>query len=280
MRRHPFRAGKTENIPRPSFRWFGELLVYVQKSRFPSDHFKDQKDHLFYYDCSNSPNRFFKRLFFFLKKEGVMKKTLLIFGLFLLFATEAKALSCPSGQYFVANASCGEIPDELGDRCVSCPDGCTSCSPIRFWTTCQAWDATNHQTIYSYTYDTTATCNACESGYELKSYSMSGYDGTTSTPFTGYDCKRKASSSPSCPANCSSCSSSSTCTACKSGYTLKNGQCVKPCPANCSKCDSSGSCTQCNGGYKLKNGACEAGSVISCPDDMRLSADGCCCIAG
>ena len=121
MHRHPFRAGKTENIPRPSFRWFGELLVYVQKSRFPSDHFKDQKDHLFYYDCSNSPNRFFKRLFFFLKKEGVMKKTLLIFGLFLLFATEAKALSCPSGQYFVAAAPCGEIPSKLDDRCVSCP---------------------------------------------------------------------------------------------------------------------------------------------------------------
>lgn len=207
-----------------------------------------------------TPRTAFSSGCFFLKKEGVMKKTLLIFGLFLLFATEAKALSCPSGQYFVAAAPCGELPDKLGDRCVSCPDGCTSCSPIRYWTTCQAWDAANYQTIYSHSYETTSTCDACESGYELKSYSMSGYDGTTSTPFTGYDCKRKASSSVTCPANCSSCSSSSTCTACKSGYTLKNGACVV-------KNSGSG-----NSG--------KTGTVISCPDDMRLSADGCCCIAG
>ena len=116
-----------------------------------------------------------------------MKKFLPIFGLFLLFATQANALSCGSGQYFVAGAACGENADfGLGDRCVSCPTGCQSCSPIRYWTTCQYWDKAKQEVIHSYTYDTTASCDACEAGYELKKYSMSSYDGNTSQSFTGY----------------------------------------------------------------------------------------------
>lgn len=255
MRRHPFRAGKTENIPRPSFRWFGELLVYVQKSRFPSDHFKDQKDHLFYYDCSNSPNRFFKRLFFFLKKEGVMKKTLLIFGLFLLFATEANALSCGSGEFLYVQdeaAGCdGSDACKAEEACHKCSNGCLTCHGFRLWNTSTQWEKT------WWVYGTSDSCDSCEIGYELKKSTTANYDGSSYTSIPYYSCERK---SVSCPANCSSCSSSSTCTACKSGYTLKNGACV----AKNSGSGDSG----------------KTGTVISCPDDMRLSADGCCCIAG
>lgn len=214
-----------------------------------------------------------------------MKKFLPIFGLFLLFATQANAPSCGSGQYFEAGAACGENADfGLGDRCVSCPTGCQSCSPIRYWTTCQYWDKAKQEVIHSYTYDTTASCDACEAGYELKKYSMSSYDGNTSQSFTGYKCERKTTASATCPANCSACSSSSTCTSCKSGYVLQNGRCVvKPaCPANCAECDDSGACLKCDGGYVLKNGACAVKpktQVAFCPPDKTLSADLCCCIS-
>ena len=206
-----------------------------------------------------------------------MKRFLLIFSLFLLFAAEAKALSCSSGQYYSAAYSCGDNSGFSAERCVSCPSGCSSCSVVRYWTTCQYWDKEKGE-IHSYANSTLGSCDSCNSGYELKKATTSSYDGSSYTSISYYSCERKTTASVTCPANCSACSSSSVCTACKSGYTLKNGKCVKPCPANCSECDSSGFCTQCNGGDKLKNGACEAGSVISCPDDMRLSADGCCCI--
>ena len=190
-----------------------------------------------------------------------MKKYLLMFGLFLLFASNAQALSCGPGTYLNVS-TCGSG----FEQCNLCPYGCSTCSGVSSTDSCQYWDQEQGKVIKTTATFTLGTCNSCDGGFELTRHA-NGF----------YSCERK---SITCPSNCSSCSSSSTCTACKSGYTLKNGQCVKPCPANCATCDSSGVCTKCNGGYKLKNGACEAGSVISCPDDMRLSADGCCCIAG
>ena len=88
-----------------------------------------------------------------------------------------------------------------------------------------------------------------------------------------------------CSANCQKCAVENgvyKCLVCRDSYTLTADKtsCVKQpaCPSNCSECNSSGVCTKCNNGYKLKNGTCEAGSVIFCPDDMKLSADGCCCM--
>ncbi len=200
-----------------------------------------------------------------------MKRFLLIFGLFLLFATQAKALSCGSGQFLYVKdeaAGCdGSDACKAQETCHWCGSGCLTCHGFRMWNTSTQWGKTWR------VYATSDSCDSCEAGYELKKkYST---DLVSGTKYEYYGCDRKTIT---CPSNCSSCSSSSTCTACKSGYTLKNGQCVKPCPANCAQCNSSGSCTKCNGGYKLKNGVCEAGSVISCPDDMKLSADGCCCM--
>ena len=195
----------------------------------------------------------FRRFFFCLKKEGAMKRFLLIFSLFLLFAAEAKALSCSSGQYYSAAYSCGDNSGFSAERCVSCPSGCSSCSGVRYWTTCQYWDKEKGE-IRSYTNSTLGSCDSCNSGYELKKATTSSYDGSSYTSISYYRCERETTASVTCPANCSACSSS-VCTACKSGYTLKNGKCVT-----------------------VDSG--KTGTVISCPDDMKLSADGCCCVAG
>ncbi len=187
-----------------------------------------------------------------------MKRFLWISGLFLLFTTQAKALSCGSGQYYAAAYSCGEKSDYSAERCVSCPTGCSSCSGVRYWGTCQYRDKEKDETVRSYANSTLGSCNSCEAGYELKKATTSSYDGSTSTSISYYKCERKTTASITCPSNCSACSSSSTCTACKSGYTLQNGKCV----AVDSGSGDSG----------------KTGTVISCPDDMKLSADGCCCM--
>ena len=206
-----------------------------------------------------------------------MKKYLLMFGLFLLFATEAKALSCPSGQFLYikdeAQGCDGSDACKKAEACHKCGSGCLTCHGIRLWTTSTQWEKT--WLVYS----TTDSCDSCEIGYELKKSTTSSYDGSTYTSIPYYSCERK---SVTCPANCSSCSSSSTCTVCNSGYTLKNGQCVKPCPANCSECDSSGACAKCADGYELKNGACAVKAkkqIAFCPPDKTLSDDLCCCIS-
>ncbi len=118
----------------------------------------------------------------------------------------------------------------------------------------------------------------CAAGYYNVGYNTADDVANCNNSTTGRATRQRCDP---CPSGCSSCSSSSTCTACEDGYTLQNGKCVEKvaCPANCAECSNSGTCTKCDSGYKLKNGACEAGSVISCPDDMRLSADGCCCVS-
>ncbi len=214
----------------------------------------------------------------FLKKGGrrVMKKFLLAFYLCLLFTTDATALSCSGLAKYVAYDS------EYGESCESCPTGCLSCNGnTLYWTrrTNSRWDTEKYMWVDDpkYVQSSTPSCDSCLNNYKLKRGTTSSFDGTASSSVSFYRCERETIT---CPSNCSSCPSSSICTACKSGYTLKNGSCVKPCPANCAECNSSGTCTKCNSGYKLKDGTCKVGSVISCPDDMKLSADGCCCIAG
>lgn len=204
-----------------------------------------------------------------------MKKILPIFGFILLFAAEAKALSCGSGQYLRTN-TCGEGTEE----CVSCPGGCSSCYGVSMESTCQYYDP-EAGVIHTTATVTSGSCNSCNSGYELKRYTTSDIHGNS---YDIYHCDRKTTDSVTCPVNCSACSSSSICTSCKSGYILQNGQCVvKPaCPSNCSECDDSGVCTKCESGYILKNGACAVKpktQVAFCPPDKTLSADLCCCIS-
>lgn len=87
-------------------------------------------------------------------------------------------------------------------------------------------------------------CDLCSTGYELQTdYIAAGtYHGRLS--WTSCEPVKTV-----CPANCSACSSSSVCTACGNGYTLSGGQCIE----------------------KIQ-------SVESCPQDMKLSSDGCCCL--
>ena len=55
---------------------------------------------------------------------------------------------------------------------------------------------------------------------------------------------------------------------------------------NCDQCNGTLVCSKCDSGYVLQDGKCvdaadssgKTGTVISCPDDMELSADGCCCL--
>ena len=220
-----------------------------------------------------------------------MKKFLSILCLSLTFAANAQAFTCydgfeldtdmygreicrysPNNQYGLTDYPiCNTVDSDVDMYWDMAAQKCVACHPTDYRCEVNAYyeDGTTltrtkkgcGEEFYGCRTCNRKGCTECSSGYTLTTYGKCVLD---------------------CPTNCSSCSSSSTCTACDYGYTLQNGQCVKKvaCPANCAQCDSSGSCTKCNSGYKLKNGACEAGSVISCPDDMKLSADGCCCIAG
>lgn len=78
------------------------------------------------------------------------------------------------------------------------------------------------------------------------------------------------------------------CWSCEDGYAPSlpdRRECVPCKDKNAEVCKDGGSTTVfCKTGYTLKEGVCKddnsqkLGSVISCPDDMRLSADGCCCL--
>lgn len=116
--------------------------------------------------------------------------------------------------------------------------------------------------------NTLCACTQCESGYTLKNGSCTKDD--------TLQCTTK-------PTGCAVMSSSCICTQCESGYTLSGGICTKSCtkPTGCATVDSSCACTACNAGYKLENGACTLippETVTSCPDGMKKSSDGCCCI--
>ena len=213
-----------------------------------------------------------------------MKKFLPIFGLFLLLAAEAKALtwelkglSCDQGKFLFVN-TCGMECCGLGtEECQGCPTGCISCHGIEHAAACSYFDGNQQKYIRNEEGTATAvSCDVCLDGYKLTAHTQT--DGFGRNPFTVYTCEID------CPENCSWCTSPSTCTSCKSGYVLQNGQCVvKPaCPANCAECDDSGVCLKCEDGYVLKNGACAVKpktQVAFCPPDKTLSADLCCCIS-
>lgn len=61
--------------------------------------------------------------------------------------------------------------------------------------------------------------------------------------------------------NCDQCNGTLVCSKCDSGYVLQDGKCVDAADSSASDDDSG-----------------KTGTVISCPDDMELSADGCCCL--
>lgn len=116
--------------------------------------------------------------------------------------------------------------------------------------------------------NTLCACTQCEDGYTLKNGACTKDD--------TLQCTTK-------PTGCATMSSSCICTQCESGYTLKGGICTKSCtkPTGCATVDSSCACTACNAGYKLESGACTLippETVTSCPEGMKKSSDGCCCI--
>lgn len=192
-----------------------------------------------------------------------MKK--LLFGaigvILSFFPSPSMAGQCPRGQYWQTTTS----------SCASCGAHATSC--IEMLLEAEHCMNTTGKDI------SLPTALSCENGYYNQGYN-------TGEDFTNCNGKMTASRATrqrceSCPAGCSKCWGKNGCTACYSGYTLqynektKNGKCI---PANCAEWDNSGICTKCNSGYVLKNGICNISPVISCPDDMQLSADGCCCI--
>ena len=78
-------------------------------------------------------------------------------------------------------------------------------------------------------------------------------------------------------------------TNCITGWTAYI-QCRSLMP-NCKVCDGTLVCSECDENYVLQDGECvwaggdstsddsgKKGTVISCPEDMKLSADGCCCV--
>lgn len=215
-----------------------------------------------------------------------MKKILPIFGLFLLFAAEAKAFTCYDGF-------------ELKTY----PDGTKYCEYLGGSTTYPGCDnIDNSDAVYSVRLgkcrkvgETVFSCYVTkydEEGYEEENckYCSHVFKGCLFCNLKGckrcndgYELKDGKCYAISCSSNCSSCLSS-ICTSCKSGYILQNGQCVvKPaCPSNCAECDDSGVCTKCESGYVLKNGACAVKpktQIAFCPPDKTLSDDLCCCIS-
>lgn len=106
-----------------------------------------------------------------------------------------------------------------------------------------------------------ATCTACMAGYTLAHYG---------TPGTCSPCRYEG---------CLNCDNDiNSCSECAQGYSLGgDGICYSLCEENCSLC-SAGRCSQCKNGYKLLNGKCVSNSVVSCPEGLVKSVDGCCCL--
>lgn len=243
-----------------------------------------------------------------------MKKYLLTFGLFLLFASNAQAFTCYNGfelkkkedgtEYCKRTSEASDYPnchtadpdvdmywDMATQKCVRCHPFYYSCEVIAYYedgTTFTSGKDCHPKFLYCQSCNR-KKCTLCLLGFTLQDNK----------------CVREVA----CPSNCSSCSSSSTCTVCNSGYTLKNGACekkpvcpenadcsdgnvtcysgyelkngacVKPaCSANCTACSSSTACTACDSGYSLIGGKCVAGTVAKCPPDSSISPDGCCCV--
>ncbi len=188
------------------------------------------------------PDRFW-RSFFYRKKGKAMKRILLIFGLLLLLASEAKADSYQP-CYTPALAASATYWNTLDNACNGCGEGCTSC----------------RESLTTYADGITPLsqpfCTSCISGYELFSANGGTYQ----------DCRK------SCPSNCSSCSDSSTCTRCASGYTLSNGACVKtPTCTSGQYAGSDGSCRPCSD-ISIANGTCLSCSSSSQCDNISCDS--------
>ncbi len=214
-----------------------------------------------------------------------MKRFLLIFGLFLLFETSARAVTVVECKV----ANCKSCDAYKSGACYICNDGylpyATDMIPSEdgkgyyMEKLCAKSNIEHCQMVE----DAGGTnCRVCEKGYGR-------------SDLYGKGCL------PCSDENATECSGSlyTGSTACKSGYTLgkhyamvNGGTCYKI-VEHCT--DYSGvqnspkkQCVECESGYSLQDGDCVAddagnsetaiGTVISCPDDMKLSADGCCCV--
>lgn len=123
--------------------------------------------------------------------------------------------SCKSG-YKKSGSSC--VLDTCdagyyknGNFCISCPEGCTACSQL---------------------VPGVVTCSTCKSGYyKSGTRCASCPDNAASCSGSSFTCKtgfyKDGSACATCPENCTACSDATTCTSCASGYTLKEGACVK-----------------------------------------------------
>ena len=213
-----------------------------------------------------------------------MKRFLLIFGLFLLFAASARAVTVVECKV----ANCKACDSYKSRACHICNDGylpyATDMIPSedgRGYYMEKLCAKSNIEHCESVENAGGTTCKVCETGY-----APVWPDNKECVP-----CEDK---------NATKCHDDpSLSTECKYGYTLgKNKQtsagytCYKI-VEHCT--DYSGErnspkkqCVECDSGYSLQDGDCVAddagnsgtviGTVISCPDDMRLSADGCCCV--
>lgn len=236
----------------------------------------------------STPRAALGRFFFCPEKERGMKKYLLMFGLFLLFASNAQAFTCYNGFELGKDAdgrkfcsyksrfndypSCHTVDPDVDmywdmatQKCVKCISWDYSCEVRLYYedgkTLTQTIKHCSEEFVGCMSCDR-RKCITCMEGYTLQ----------------------YGRCYPNCPTNCSKCWTPLTCEACNDGYTLENGKCVKKvaCPANCSECDSSGACTKCADGYELKNGACAVKAkkqIAFCPPDKTLSDDLCCCIS-
>ena len=203
-----------------------------------------------------------------------------------------KCLGCPSGKRPNANRcvdNCYNVVCKSGYTTVNTAEGCC----------CEAESICGNGQIYNTTIgkcvdavcpvgcldDCSKGCGSCESGRYLN-YS-NGYCPTCSSAI----------------ANCATCTSSAAgpvCTSCESGYTLKDGQCVK---AECGdgQLKIGGKCVECINGanitcgsgayssyYRISNGTCcklPTGctgatnfdlSCTSCKAGYTLGSDGMC----
>lgn len=178
-------------------------------------------------------------------------KILLFYLVIFIFPNSAKALTCISGFYLREGTETGVYCARKGSEI------------------CQEERACGTHEMYNPPTGQCQECSSIEYSCSLGSYNENRIIGWSS------------SSCSSVIKGCSYCNGKE-CTSCKSDYTLSNGQCIEKitCPANCSACSSSSVCTACGNGYTLSGGQCieKIQSVESCPQDMKLSSDGCCCL--
>jgi hypothetical protein len=190
--------------------------------------------------------------------------------------------ACSSGYtYNYSNASCTPCQDSLPNcsscmfgyciacntgyylftnKCLACPDKCSSCTSLTRCTGCKTGILIN--------YACTEGCSSSDP-YCMK---CSSTPNTCIQCITGFYLNSQGKCSKCPDTNCSTCDSTGQCVTCKSSYTLQKSDsnlCV-PAGTNCANYNTDLTCNQCKDGYILDS---KKSCMSKCNDENCQTCD-------